>query len=583
MGVNRITGLNSGMDTEALVTSLVSSYQKKVDTLTGNQKRHSWKQEAWKDLNKKVVSFYNGKLNTMSFASAFNKKTTTSTNSSAVTILTGENAMNATQKMWVKSTASSAYATGKEVKDKDGNKATGSTRLADLKEGLSPDSTYTEKELLFEDELVYEKLEDGSYDTTRPVYKKDAEGNILKDENDNPIQETVKVPVYEKNTDGSFKFDENGNKIQASQDVTKTGFSFTMKVGDGEAQTLTFGADATINDVVSKLKSLNVDGQKFNANFDAGQGRMYVAAATTGAAGSFQFGGNTELLNALGLDTTAHTGEDAEIFLNGESYKSNTGTFEINGLTITANEVTGEEGEFTITTKSDTSGVYDMVKDLLKEYNELIKELDGKYYADPARKYKMLTEDEKYAMSDKEVEDWEKHIKDGLLAKDSTIYEVSQALKTIWQGGIEINGKQMHLSDFGIATGAYLSTAKDELGVLHLDGDPDDMLTGSNTDKLKGMIASDPDAVASFFSQMAQQMRSKLFDMMRTTEYSSSFTIYEDKLMASQYSDYNSKIADATERLNKKQDNYYAKFTRMEKAMAKVNSVQSNLSGYFGG
>ena len=97
------------------------------------------------------------------------------------------------------------------------------------------------------------------------------------------------------------------------------------------------------------------------------------------------------------------------------------------------------------------------------------------------------------------------------------------------------------------------------------------------------MIASDPDAVASFFSQMAQNVRSKLFDMMKSTEYSSSFTIYEDKLMASQYSDYNSKIANATERLNKKQDAYYAKFTRMETAMAKINSVQSNLTGYFGG
>ena len=114
MGVNRITGLNSGMDTEALVTSLVSSYQKKVDTLQGNQKRHSWKQDAWKDLNKKVVSFYNGKLNTLSFPSAFNKKTTTSTNASAVSIITGDKAMNATQKVRVDKTASSASGDSKD-------------------------------------------------------------------------------------------------------------------------------------------------------------------------------------------------------------------------------------------------------------------------------------------------------------------------------------------------------------------------------------------------------------------------------------------------------------------------------------
>ena len=195
----------------------------------------------------------------------------------------------------------------------------------------------------------------------------------------------------------------------------------------------------------------------------------------------------------------------------------------------------------------------------------------------------MLTQDEKDAMSEKEVEEWEKHIKDGLLSKDSTLYDVIQGLKGVMSKGYQVNGKTMYLSDFGIATGSYLSTDQNERGVYHIDGDKDDLVTGTNEDKLKAMIASDPEGVASFFSQLAQGLRSSLFDKMKTTEFSSSFTIYEDKLMASQYSDYNSKITTATDRLNKKQDAYYAKFTRMETAMAKVNSVQSNLTSYFGG
>lgn len=502
MGVNRITGLNSGMDTEALVTSLVSSYQKKVDTLQGNQKRHSWKQDKWKELNKNTVKFYNGKLNTMTMTSAFNKKTTTSTNEKAVTILTSDNAMNATQTMKVKSIATSAYATGGKMEGQNaGDKVTGSTKLSAL-QGMTESAD---------------------------------------------------------------------------------GYSLTVTAGNGKFEELKFGADATVNDVVNKLKSLNIDGQKYNANFDANQGRIYMAAATTGADGSFQFSGNDALVKALGFDSTKqYGGKDAEIYVNGEKYTSNTNTFEINGLTITANEETGEE-EFMITTKSDTSGVYDMIKGLFKEYNELIKEMDTAYYADPAKKYNMLTEDEKYAMSEKEVEDWEKHIKDGLLAKDSRLYEVIQGLKGVMQAGIEVNGKTMHLADFGISTGSFLNTDKNERGVYHIDGDEDDSVTSTNADKLKAMIASDPDTVATFFSQLAKDMRSKMFDMMKTTDYSSSFTIYEDKLMASQYSDYNTKITDATDRLNKKQDSYYAKFTRMEKAMAKTNAVQSNLSGYFGG
>lgn len=71
---NRITGLSSGMDTEALVKSLVKGYQAKVDNLGKNQKRHSWKMDAWKALNAKAVSFYNGAVDSLTTSDAFSKR-----------------------------------------------------------------------------------------------------------------------------------------------------------------------------------------------------------------------------------------------------------------------------------------------------------------------------------------------------------------------------------------------------------------------------------------------------------------------------------------------------------------------------
>ncbi len=519
MGVNRITGLNSGLDTESLVTSLVSSYQKKVDTLQGNQKRHEWKQEAWKSMNKSYVGFYNGPLDKMSTKNSFMKKVTTSTNNSAVSIKTKDGAMNATQKLKVNRTASSAFTTGAKIEGAD----SGSKTLESL--GVTADT-------------------DGKY------------------------RLTIKV--------GGFPADAEGNPDPAQQ--------MDMKA----SKTLEFDATATIDDVVNAIKSATFEGSKarFNANFDANQGRIYMSAAATGNENNFQFEAGS-LAEKLGLSTGRYNaGSDAEIMLNGETYTQASNTFEINGLTITANEKTDEE--FSITTKDDTTGIYNMIKDMLKQYNEMIKTLDGAYHADSSAKYKMLTEDEKYAMSDKEVEDWEKKIKDGLLSKDNTLSTITSGLKNTMLAGIEVtlgNGtkKKMTLSDFGINTGSFLTTAKDERGVFHIDGDKDDITSSSATDKLQTMIDSDPEAVADFFSKLAQNLRKNMFDQMKGTEFSSSFTIYEDKLMAQQYSSYNSQIATATERLNKKQDAYYAKFTRMEKAMAKINSVQQNLGGYFGG
>ena len=70
--------------------------------------------------------------------------------------------------------------------------------------------------------------------------------------------------------------------------------------------------------------------------------------------------------------------------------------------------------------------------------------------------------------------------------------------------------------------------------------------------------------------------------MMKGSEYSSSFTIYEDKLMASQYSAYNTKISDAQKALEAAQDKYYSQFSRMESTLAKINSNSGSLSSFFG-
>ena len=51
-----------------------------------------------------------------------------------------------------------------------------------------------------------------------------------------------------------------------------------------------------------------------------------------------------------------------------------------------------------ITTSTDTQGVYDKVKDFLTEYNNIINERTKLYNADSAGSYEPLTDDEKDQM-----------------------------------------------------------------------------------------------------------------------------------------------------------------------------------------
>ena len=53
----RITGLNSGLDTESIISALVSSYSYKTSKYKKAQTKLSWKQEAWSTLKLQSVQF----------------------------------------------------------------------------------------------------------------------------------------------------------------------------------------------------------------------------------------------------------------------------------------------------------------------------------------------------------------------------------------------------------------------------------------------------------------------------------------------------------------------------------------------
>ena len=222
-----------------------------------------------------------------------------------------------------------------------------------------------------------------------------------------------------------------------------------------------------------------------------------------------------------------------------------------------------------------------MIKGFLKDYNDLVKSVDVAYNAASSKGYEPLTSDEKDAMSDDEVKKWEEKIKDSLLRKDSTLGSVLDTMKNDMARSFKVGDKSYSLSSFGIATLGYFNSPENETGVYHIDGDKDDSKTSANTDKLREMIASDPDTVISFFSQLSTQLYTDLGKKMAASSTSSAYTIYNDKQMNTQYSEYNTKISAAEDKVTTWEDYYYSKFSAMESALAKMNAQSSSLTGLF--
>lgn len=273
-------------------------------------------------------------------------------------------------------------------------------------------------------------------------------------------------------------------------------------------------------------------------------------------------------------------GQDSEIELNGVKYTGDSNSYSINGLTIEALAETGDSA-ISITTSTDTQGVYDKVKDFLTEYNNIINEMTKLYNADSAGSYEPLTDDEKDQMSDKEIEKWETKIKDSLLRRDSTLGSVMTAMQTAMMSSVEIGGKKYSLSSFGISTLGFLNTAENEQNAYHIDGDEDDANTSGKTDKLMAAINDDPDTVMQFMQQLSTNLYSAIGDKMKSTDLSSAFTIYNDKQMKTEYTNYTKTIKEWEKKISDREDYYYNKFTQMELAMTKLNSTQSSISSYF--
>ncbi len=391
---------------------------------------------------------------------------------------------------------------------------------------------------------------------------------------ENPIDEAEKAELQKKIEDAGAKVTE----AQANFDAKNGQYSITKAIEDREEQieknknTITdnekyYSVDPD-TDAVSGTQALT---DQVTEEFDkkVALAEDIVGKVASGAYDSGKYGVRVE-------------GSDAVIHVDGAEFTSASNNFNINGLSITVYETSAEE--VTITTTDDVDGVYDMIKNFFKEYNSLINEMSALYNADSAKGYDPLTSEEKAELSDSEIEEWEKKIKDSLLRRDETLGDISSVMKNVLLQGATVNGKQMYLSDFGINTLGYFNAGDNEKSAYHIDGDPDDASTKSKNDVLKSMISSDPDTVMEFFSGLSKNLYETLTEKMKSVDGTRSmFTVYNDKLMQKEYDNYKDRIAKEEEKLNALMDKWYSKFSQMETAMAKLQSKSGSLSGMLGG
>jgi flagellar hook-associated protein 2 len=361
--------------------------------------------------------------------------------------------------------------------------------------------------------------------------------------------------------------------------------------------------------VTIAYSSLTDSFQLTNKNTGAAHTLTYM----DGLEGSYESGepkgGN--LLEALGfapldLDdpNSIPKGQDAVMVMDGITIYRSTNNFTIDGVTYNLThefEAVGGQEPITLTMSTDVDQAFENIKSFIDAYNKVIDTLNKSLSAERFRDYPPLTDDQREAMSEKEIELWEEKARSGLLQRDPILQRIVYDMRRALVDSVE--GVDINLSSIGITTGSYT-----EGGRLHLDeGKLKEALREKGDEVMrlfsnKSDIAYSPDndsdqrQIRYRESGLVHRLSDILQDNIRTRRDKNGRkgTLIEKagivgdaservNLVDDQLKDMNKRIDAALERMYRVENRYWEQFTALETALQRMSSQSMWLMQQFGG
>ena len=381
-------------------------------------------------------------------------------------------------------------------------------------------------------------------------------------------------------------------------------FSFTINDGVKDVK-IEVSKDDTVKDV---LKQIN-ENTSIQVSYQSTADKFVFSSKREGASGSFQFSadaGNEDILKGLFGDniTDKAQGSDARLEVKYAGSDEvveivrDSNTFTVDGMTITLKGTFGydEQGKpiqdteaITFDTKVDDEKIVETIKEMVKEFNEIIELVNKEAKTKPNRDYPPLTDEQKKELSESEIKAWEEKAKEGLLFNDNDIKGLSNGLRFVLG-----SGDLQALEKIGITVS---STASDN-GKLSFD-----------ESKFKAALASDPESVKELFTKgeikdesgnviqsagIATNMKNVLDKYAKTVgepkgilidragSIKSPASITQNELYK-QIQEIDKRIASLQDTLQMETDRYIRQFTTLESLIAQMNSQSGMLSQFGGG
>lgn len=348
------------------------------------------------------------------------------------------------------------------------------------------------------------------------------------------------------------------------------------------------------------------------ATYLSGENTFALVSTNTGSGRGITFGTKDETDGGLAAkifgDGKNVDGTDAEMLVSyGEGLetvvKSSSNTFDLEGMEVTVSgnfnvEGTGENVHVmpkdkvdrskavTFNAKADVDGALDAVKKFIEEYNALIKEVNTQISTKPSGSYKPLTDEQKDEMSEKEIENWEKKAKEGLLFNDPTLRDLNSDLQGIFAEIIGNGVKPEDLEKIGItASSDWFSGGElifdEEKFKDAMNTEPElvsNVICGGGTAK-KGLAQTIEDTLTRYATRFSSRNQGaggtgkgtygRLIEEAGSEKIPSSM---KKNLIDEQLKTMQENLDKLKEKLSVEQDRYISQFATMEKLISQMNS-----------
>jgi flagellar hook-associated protein 2 len=280
-------------------------------------------------------------------------------------------------------------------------------------------------------------------------------------------------------------------------------------------------ADETIAHFMARV---NANAVPVRMGFDEARGRFVMESTRSDATGVVFTGSDTEdwgILERMGLadirDNAANIAPDARTVrvasdaviehdlnnpLGAIIITQNNNTFELNGLTINIDAAAltsaGGSQTFTISNTRDIDAAVDAIREFINAYNDLLRFINNLHSTPRPRHgtrtfYEPLTDEQRRAMSDREIERWEEQARIGMLHRNESLRNLHAHMRREIFAPVQLaDGSRISLVNVGIMTQEGVGGER-FIGLLELSEEGER--------RLREELETNPDRVQALFQR----------------------------------------------------------------------------------